>query len=359
MINVNPNPFYLVWIGAIARAAQRLPEKLIYLKNGKFMNTSYHYIEWAKQALQTEADAIDEIISQINQTFIQATNAILTCTGRVIVMGMGKSGHIGRKIAATFASTGTPAFFVHPAEAAHGDLGMIVDGDVVLALSNSGESDEILAIMPALKRRQITLICITSKPNSSMAKHADIHIQAAVSHEACPLGLAPTSSTTAVLALGDALAIVLLKARQFTTDDFALSHPAGSLGRRLLLTVGDVMHSGDDLPAVVEYTPLKNAVITMSEKGLGMLAVVDCSGSLQGILTDGDLRRLFQTRDYFADLTVNDVMKTNPTTITPEKLASEAVKLMQQKRISGLLVCKNNILIGALNMHDLLKARVM
>ena len=192
-----------------------------------------------------------------------------------------------------------------------------------------------------------------------MAKHADIHIQAAVSHEACPLGLAPTSSTTAVLALGDALAIVLLKARQFTTDDFALSHPAGSLGRRLLLTVGDVMHSGDDLPAVVEYTPLKNAVITMSEKGLGMLAVVDCSGSLQGILTDGDLRRLFQTRDYFADLTVNDVMKTNPTTITPEKLASEAVKLMQQKRISGLLVCKNNILIGALNMHDLLKARVM
>ena len=192
-----------------------------------------------------------------------------------------------------------------------------------------------------------------------MAKHADIHIQAAVSHEACPLGLAPTSSTTAVLALGDALAIVLLKARQFTTDDFALSHPAGSLGRRLLLTVGDVMHSGDDLPAVVEHTPLKNAVITMSEKGLGMLAVVDGSGSLQGILTDGDLRRLFQTRDYFADLTVNDVMKTNPTTITSEKLASEAVKLMQQKRISGLLVCENNILIGALNMHDLLKARVM
>ncbi len=317
------------------------------------------YLQWATDALHIESAAINEIATHLDHAFTQAIDVILNSTGRVIVMGMGKSGHIGRKIAATLASTGTPAFFVHPAEAAHGDLGMVVDGDVVVALSNSGESDEILAIIPALKRRHIHLICITSKPQSSMAKHADIHIQATVSQEACPLGLAPTSSTTAVLALGDALAIVLLKARRFTSEDFALSHPAGSLGRRLLLTVGDVMHTGDDLPAVPELTPLKHAVITMSEKGLGMLAVIDASGSLKGILTDGDLRRLFQTHDHFAHLTVNDVMKTHPTTITADKLASEAVKLMQEKRIGGLLVCKNNKLIGALNMHDLLKARVV
>ncbi|UOP07810.2 KpsF/GutQ family sugar-phosphate isomerase [Alysiella crassa] len=318
------------------------------------------YLSWANTALHTEAEAIKEIAEHLDDNFTQAIDIILNSTGRVIVMGMGKSGHIGRKIAATLASTGTPAFFVHPAEAAHGDLGMIVDGDVVLALSNSGESDEILAIMPALKRRAITLICITSKPLSNMAKHADIHIQAAVSHEACPLGLAPTSSTTAVLALGDALAIVLLQARRFTPNDFAMSHPAGSLGRRLLLTVGDIMHTNNDLPAVAEHTPLKHALITMSEKGLGMLAVVDeVSGSLKGILTDGDIRRLFQTHDYFAHLTVNDVMKPHPTTISPDKLASEAVKLMHEKRISGLLVCENNTLVGALNMHDLLKARVV
>lgn len=282
----------------------------------------------------------DEVAQSLGDSFIQAADSILRCAGRVIVMGMGKSGHIGHKIAATLASTGTAAFFVHPAEAAHGDLGMIVDGDVVLALSNSGESDEILAIIPALKRKNITLICITAKAQSNMARFADIHIQAAVSQEACPLGLAPTSSTTAVLALGDALAIALLKARQFTREDFAFSHPAGSLGRKLLLTVGDIMHTGDKLPAVPEHTPLKNAVVAMSEKGLGMIAVCDVAGCLKGILTDGDLRRLFETRDHFADLTVNDVMKTQPTTITANKLASEALKLMQQKRISGLLVCE-------------------
>lgn len=320
----------------------------------------HHYLNWAKTALHTEAAAIHEIATQLNQQFVQAIDAILNCTGRVIVMGMGKSGHIGRKIAATFASTGTAAFFVHPAEAAHGDLGMVVDGDVVLALSNSGESDEILAIMPALKRRHIQLICLTSKPQSSMAKHADIHIQAAVSQEACPLGLAPTSSTTAVLALGDALAIVLLQARRFDSHDFAMSHPAGSLGRKLLLTVGDVMHTDTALPVVAEHTPLKHALITMSEKSLGMLAVVDTlSGSLKGVLTDGDIRRLLQTHDDFHDLTVNHVMKSQPITISPDKLASEAVKLMQNRRINGLLVCKNNILVGALNMHDLLKARVV
>lgn len=321
---------------------------------------THQYLNWAREAMSVEADSIHEVAQSLGNDFIQAADAILRCSGRVIVMGMGKSGHIGHKIAATLASTGTAAFFVHPAEAAHGDLGMIVDGDVVLALSNSGESDEILQIIPALKRKQTTLICITSKPQSSMARFADIHIQAAVSQEACPLGLAPTSSTTAVLALGDALAIVLLHARQFTSNDFALSHPAGSLGRRLLLTVADIMHTGEQLPAVLSHTPLKNAVIRMSEKGLGMLAIVDNSGSLKGILTDGDLRRLFETRDHFADLTVDDVMKPNPTTILADKLASEALKVMQHRRINGLLVCDDNqVLVGALNMNDLLQARIV
>ena len=317
------------------------------------------YLEWARETLAAEAGAIAEVSAQLDGSFSRAAEAVLACTGRVIVTGMGKSGHIGRKIAATLASTGTPAYFVHPAEAAHGDLGMVSDGDVVLALSNSGESDEILAIIPALKRKNTTLVCITSNPQSAMAKHADIHIRAAVSHEACPLNLAPTSSTTAVLALGDALAVALLKARAFTPDDFALSHPAGSLGRRLLLTVRDLMHTGDELPAVQEGTPLKTAVVQMSGKGLGMLAVTDGAGSLKGILTDGDLRRLFETHDHFSGLTVNDVMKRTPVTITPDKLASEAVKLMQQKKIGGLLVCENGKLKGALNMHDLLKARVV
>lgn len=317
------------------------------------------YLEWARETLAAEAAAIAEVSAQLDGSFSRAAEAVLACTGRVIVTGMGKSGHIGRKIAATLASTGTPAYFVHPAEAAHGDLGMVADGDVVLALSNSGESDEILAIIPALKRKNTTLVCITSNPQSAMAKHADIHIRAAVSHEACPLNLAPTSSTTAVLALGDALAVALLKARAFTPDDFALSHPAGSLGRRLLLTVRDLMHTGDELPAVQEGTPLKTAVVQMSGKGLGMLAVTDGAGSLKGILTDGDLRRLFETHDHFSGLTVNDVMKRTPVTITPDKLASEAVKLMQQKKIGGLLVCENGKLEGALNMHDLLKARVV
>lgn len=321
---------------------------------------THQYLNWAREAMRVEADSIHEVSQSLGNDFIQAVDAILRCSGRVIVMGMGKSGHIGHKIAATLASTGTAAFFVHPAEAAHGDLGMIVDGDVVLALSNSGESDEILQVIPALKRKQTTLICITSKPQSSMARFADIHIQAAVSQEACPLGLAPTSSTTAVLALGDALAIVLLHARQFTSNDFALSHPAGSLGRRLLLTVADIMHTGEQLPAVLSHTPLKNAVIRMSEKGLGMLAIVDNSGSLKGILTDGDLRRLFETRDHFANLTVDDVMKPNPTTISSDKLASEALKVMQHRRINGLLVCDDNqVLVGALNMNDLLQARIV
>ena len=323
------------------------------------MQAEHDFLEWAREAMQTEADAVREVARSLDGSFARAAQALLDCRGRVVVMGMGKSGHIGGKIAATLASTGTPAFFVHPAEAAHGDLGMVCDGDAVLALSNSGESDEIIALLPALKRKNIVLLAVTSNPQSTLARHADIHITAAVSREACPLGLAPTSSTTAVLALGDALAVALLNARSFTRGDFALSHPAGSLGRRLLLTVADVMHSGDALPAVAEGTPLKTAVVAMSEKSLGMLAVIDQEGSLKGIFTDGDLRRLLETRDSLAGLTVDEIMKPNPVTIAPDKLAAEAAKLMQQKRIGGLLVSEQGRLVGALNMHDLLRERVV
>lgn len=318
------------------------------------------YLAWAREVLAVEAAGLHEVSAALDDSFCRAADALLNCTGRVVVTGIGKSGHIGRKIAATMASTGTPAFFVHPAEAAHGDLGMIVDGDVVLALSNSGESDELAALMPALKRKQLTLIGISSNPNSTLARHADIHIRAAVSEEACPHGLAPTSSTTAVLALGDALAVALLRARAFTPEDFALSHPAGSLGKRLLLRVADVMHSGGDLPDVLLGTPLKEAVIRMSEKGLGMLGVVDAQGRLKGVLTDGDLRRLFQRSDSFAGLTVDDIMYRDPKTIAAGRLATEALKQMQQRRVNGLLVAdEDGRLIGALNMHDLLRARVV
>ena len=324
-------------------------------------NTVQHqYTEWARQVLVTEAEALHEVSRGLDEAFVQAVEAILNCRGRVVVMGIGKSGHISRKIAATMASTGTPAFFVHPAEAAHGDLGMIVDGDVVLALSNSGESDEITSILPALKRKNVLLVCITGRPHSTMARYADIHITCAVSHEACPLGLAPTSSTTAMLALGDALAVVLLQAREFTLADFALSHPAGSLGKRLLIRVKDLMHSGDELPAVGEGTLLKDGIVRMSETGLGMLAIVNKQGCIKGIFTDGDLRRLFQGRDDFTGLLVEEVMHPSPQTISPDKLATEALKQMQPSRVSGLLAAdEHGRLVGALNMHDLLKARII
>lgn len=324
------------------------------------MGNTEQYLDWARRVLRTEALGLNEIADALDGGFVRAADALLHCKGRVVITGMGKSGHVGRKIAATMASTGTPAFFVHPAEAAHGDLGMIVDNDVVVAISNSGESDEITAIMPALKRKNVTLIGITARPASTLARHADIHITAAVSKEACPLGLAPTTSTTAVMALGDALAVVLLRARAFTPDDFALSHPAGSLGKRLLLRVADIMHGGDALPAVVSGTLLKEAIVRMSEKGLGMLAVTDEAGRLKGVLTDGDLRRLFQKCETFAGLTVNDVMHPNPKSIAPNRLATEALKEMQQNHVNGLLVVEGDgMLVGALNMHDLLAARIL
>lgn len=318
------------------------------------------YLDWARDVLNTEAEGLHEIAAALDDNFVRAAEALLHCKGRVVIAGMGKSGHIGRKMAATMASTGTPAFFVHPAEAAHGDLGMIVDNDVVVAISNSGESDEIAAIIPALKRKDITLVCITARPDSTMARHADIHITASVSKEACPLGLAPTTSTTAVMALGDALAVVLLRARAFTPDDFALSHPAGSLGKRLLLRVADIMHKGGGLPAVRLGTPLKEAIVSMSEKGLGMLAVTDGQGRLKGVFTDGDLRRLFQECDNFTGLSIDEVMHTHPKTIAAERLATEALKVMQANHVNGLLVTDaDGVLTGALNMHDLLAARIV
>ena len=314
----------------------------------------------ARETLDIESAAILGLKSRLTpQGFARAVELMLACQGRVVVMGMGKSGHVGRKVAATLASTGTPALFVHPAEASHGDLGMIQPQDVALAISNSGESAELNAILPLIKRMGAPLVAMTGQPHSTLAGCADVLLDSGVAREACPLNLAPTASTTAQLALGDALAVALLNARSFTRGDFALSHPAGSLGRRLLLTVADVMHSGDALPAVAEGTPLKTAVVAMSEKSLGMLAVIDKQGSLKGIFTDGDLRRLLETRDTLAGLTVDEIMKPDPVTIAPDKLAAEAAKLMQQKRIGGLLVSEQGRLVGALNMHDLLRERVV
>lgn len=324
------------------------------------MTVRLPYLDWAREVFDIETRAVTEVAAGLDDTFNQAVRTILQSNGRVVITGMGKSGHIGRKIAASLASTGTPSFFIHPGEAAHGDLGMIVDGDVVLALSNSGENDEILAIIPAIKRKNVSLICVTAKADSSMARHADIHLRARVSQEACPHGLAPTSSTTAVLVLGDALMVALLRARAFTPDDFALSHPAGSLGKRLLLTVKDLMHQGADLPLVAENTGLQEAIVTMSEKGLGILVVTDADGRLSGVFTDGDLRRLFQTHDRIGGLVMADIMHRHPHTLAADKLAVEALKTMQEEKINGLIItdCTGRP-IGALNMQDLLQARIV
>jgi arabinose-5-phosphate isomerase len=314
----------------------------------------------AREVLATEAAAITRLAERLNGDFSAAVEAILACRGRVVVTGIGKSGHIARKIAATLASTGTPAFFVHPAEAAHGDLGMITGDDVVLALSNSGESDELVLLLPALKRKGIKLIAMTGRSESTLARQADIHLHVDVEREACPLALAPTTSTTAALALGDALAVTLLTAREFTAEDFALSHPGGSLGRRLLVHVRDVMHAGDALPRIKLGSSLKDALLEMTSKGLGMTAVVDTKGALAGIFTDGDLRRTLDSTLDLSGLAIDDVMHRNPRTIAADRLASEAVKLMEQYKINGLLVLdQHGQLAGALNMHDLMKAGVV
>lgn len=315
----------------------------------------------ARAVLESEAGAILSLRSSIDASFVAACHAMLACRGRVVTTGMGKSGHIARKIAATLASTGTPAFHVHPAEASHGDLGMITEHDLVLALSNSGETDEVLTIVPILKRQGNLLIAMTGKPQSTLARLADVHLDVAVAEEACPLGLAPTTSTTAALAMGDALAVAMLEARGFTDQDFARSHPAGSLGRRLLLRISDIMHSGEEIPRVGADSTISQAMVEMSHKRLGMTAIVDAENRLLGVFTDGDLRRALD--DLEADLRtvpIREVMGRNPKTIGPEKLAGEAARMMQDHQISALLVTdEHGQLIGALNIHDLLRARVV
>ena len=314
----------------------------------------------AKEALQIEATAITRMAGRLDDAFPCAIELILASQGRVVVSGMGKSGHIGKKIAATLASTGTPAFFMHPAEAAHGDLGMITTKDILLALSNSGESDELIALLPALKRKGIPIIAMTGRPQSTLATEATVHLDTGVEKEACPLGLAPTASTTAALAMGDALAVVLLETRNFQPEDFALSHPGGSLGRKLLIRISDLMHSGDALPAIPSGSSLKDALLEMTRKGLGMTAICDADGQLLGIFTDGDLRRTLDKTLDLGGLSIDDIMTRQPRTIESHRLASEAVKEMETHKKNGLLVTdRDGKLIGALNMHDLLKAGVV
>jgi arabinose-5-phosphate isomerase len=319
-----------------------------------------HALDLARKVLDIEAAAISALFPRIDDSFLHALNLILACHGRVIVSGMGKSGHIARKIAATMSSTGTPAYFVHPAEASHGDLGMITADDVFIALSYSGESDELLTIIPVIKRQGAKLISLTGNPQSSLALAADAHLNGAVAQEACPMGLAPTASTTAALALGDALAVALLDAKGFGEEDFARSHPGGSLGRRLLTHVRDVMHIGDSIPQVAQQATLAEAVLEMSRKGLGMTAIVDAEQKVLGIYTDGDLRRTLEKRLDFTATPVATVMSVTPRCITADALAVEAVQNMEQFRISQMLVVDADFrLVGALNMFDLLRAKVI
>lgn len=315
----------------------------------------------ARRVLDIEADALRTMSGRLDRGFSDAVALILACQGRVVVSGMGKSGHVGSKIAATLASTGTPAFFMHPGEASHGDLGMIAADDVVLALSNSGESSEIVSIVPLLKRRGAKLVAMTGNPASTLAREADAHLDTGVEKEACPLNLAPTASTTAALAMGDALAVALLDARGFSADDFARTHPGGSLGRRLLVHVRDVMHGGDALPRVGTGATLKAALFEMTQKGLGMTAIVDTEGKVAGLFTDGDLRRALDDEDVnLRGASVAELMTRGPKTIGPDKLASEAAQLMEKHQIHALLVVDGERrVIGALNIHDLLRARVV
>lgn len=314
----------------------------------------------ARKVLDTEAQAIQRLATRLDGAFVACVQRVLVCPGHLIVSGMGKSGHVGHKIAATLASTGTPAFFVHPAEASHGDLGMIRRDDLVLMLSNSGETEELLRLLPVIKRLGVGLIAMTGNPDSTLARHADLHLDTSVDEEACPLGLAPTASTSAQLALGDALAIALLEARGFTAEDFARSHPGGKLGRRLLLSIADVMHQGEDLPKVTATASLAETIFEMTRSRLGMCAVLDAAGDLVGVVTDGDLRR---HADKFSDLhahAVASVMSPHPRTVIDSELAAVAVEIMQAHRIQGLLVTdRSGRLVGALNFQDLLQAGVV
>jgi arabinose-5-phosphate isomerase len=317
-------------------------------------------LELARRTLDVEARALEGLKARQGEGFVAAVQAMLACRGRIVVMGMGKSGHVGRKVAATLASTGTPAFFVHPAEASHGDLGMVTQQDVVLAISNSGESDEIGAILPAIKRLGVTLVAMTGGGGSSLARHADIVVSSAVDQEACPLNLAPTASTTAQMALGDALAVALLDARGFREEDFARSHPGGSLGRKLLMHVADLMHGGDAVPRVGLDARVPEMLREMTSKGFGFTAVVDAAGGIAGIFTDGDLRRLIETGADLRGLAAREVMHGNPKRIRADALAVEAAELMEQHRITGLVVVDaEGRLTGVLNSNDLMRAKVI
>jgi len=321
---------------------------------------SHNHIAVGRRVLEIEARAVDSLKDSLDDSFSAACDLMLGARGRVIVTGMGKSGHVGSKLAATLASTGTPAFFVHPGEASHGDLGMITPDDVVLALSNSGETAEVLAILPVIKRKGTALIGMTGRPQSALAQLSDVHLTVAVSEEACPHNLAPTSSTTAALAMGDALAIALLEARGFTPEDFAMSHPGGSLGRRLLLKVDDIMHAGEQLPIVATGTSLSEALLEMTRKGLGMTAITRDDGTLAGIFTDGDLRRMLDRDIDIRKATIDEVMVAQPITIEPGHLAAEALQIMETRKINGLMVCdKDHKPLGAFNMQDLLRAGVV
>lgn len=320
--------------------------------------TTANLIRAGREVITTEAAAVTALEERINATFAAACGLIMACRGRVIVTGMGKSGHIGRKLAATFASTGTPAFFVHPGEASHGDLGMVTAEDAVLALSNSGETTEMLTILPLIKRLDVHLIALTGAPESTLARAADCHLDISVPREACPLNLAPTASTSAALAMGDAMALAVSDARGFTTEDFARAHPGGSLGRRLLLHVGDVMHGGTDMPAVTDTATLGETLVVMSGKGLGMAVVTDARQALVGVFTDGDLRRALD-QGAGLDRPVHETMTRECTVAAPDMLAGKALRLMEERRINGMPVVEDGQLVGAFNMHDLLRAGVV
>ncbi|TQV89791.1 KpsF/GutQ family sugar-phosphate isomerase [Aliikangiella coralliicola] len=324
------------------------------------MSLRNQFIERAKNVIEIEQSAVLSLKQKLNDDFAKACEILFNCEGRIVVIGMGKSGHIGNKIAATLASTGSPAFFVHPGEASHGDLGMITTKDVVLALSNSGETSEVTTILPVIKRKNVPLISMTGNANSTLSRFATVNLDTSVEKEACPMNLAPTASTTVSLVMGDALAVALLDARGFTEDDFALSHPGGSLGRRLLLKVDDIMHKDQLVPIVNLDTPIHLALLEMSEKRLGMTCVVDEQGVLKGIYTDGDLRRTLETELNFKTTPISQVMTQGGKTISANKLAAEALQIMESKAINALVITdENNHPIGALNMHDLLKAGVV
>lgn len=323
------------------------------------MNTEFDFAASGQRTIELEQQAVINLKSRINDDFINACKYILKCSGRVVVTGMGKSGHIGKKIAATLASTGTPAFFVHPGEASHGDMGMITKNDVVIAMSNSGGTSEVTSLLPLLKRLDVPLISMTGNPQSALASASHCHLDISVEKEACPLDLAPTSSTTATLVMGDALAIALLEARGFTAEEFAFSHPGGSLGRRLLLKVENLMHSGEELPQVTPETPLAEALMTITSKGLGMTTVIDSNGELKGVFTDGDLRRAIDQGIDIHNSDIASVMTPHGKTITPELLAVEALTVMEENKITSLVVTKNEQPVGVITMHDMLKAGVV